>query len=200
MEILKGEIREKNRTHYPKTKRHQGKIPGVMYGAIVQNTLFEVGEMELNREINNIGEHGTIDLEINNQIHKTLIKEVQREPVTHRIIHIDLEEVNMGKVVQTEVPIVFTGENMVIKNGGILQKERSSVKVQGKYEEIPKSIEIDVSKMNLGKICRVADLEIANELSIVDDLDTVIAAVSRYKASAVPEDEKEENDIIESKE
>ncbi|MCY6370519.1 50S ribosomal protein L25 [Clostridium ganghwense] len=201
MEILKGEIREKNRTHYPKTKRQQGKIPGVLYGATINNMLFEVGELELNKEINKIGEHGTIELEINNEKHKTLIKELQREPVTHKIVHIDLEAVNNDKVVQTEIPLVFTGEKLAAKNGGIIQKERSSVKVQGKFEEIPKSIEVNLSTMNIGQVYRVADLEIAREISIVDDLNTVIAAVSRYSTGGLPEeeDEDENNEVIEEK-
>ena len=52
--------------------------------------MFEVSELELNREVSNIGEHGVLNFSLDNEEKKALIKEVQRDPVTHKIIHIDL--------------------------------------------------------------------------------------------------------------
>ncbi|MCY6483553.1 50S ribosomal protein L25 [Clostridium aestuarii] len=192
MENLKCQLRNKNRSHYPKKKRLKGKIPGILYGKGMENILFEIGELELNKEIAIQGEHGTINLEINNHNHKALIKELQREAVNHNIVHIDLQEIDNKAKVHTEVPLIFTGENLVKKDGGIIQKEKNSVKVQGRYENIPKAIEVDISKMKVGDVCRVADLEISSEITFVDDIDTVILAISKYNTSALSEEEKEE--------
>ena len=58
----------------------------------LSNTLFEIGEMELNEIISKHGQHGVINVELDGREHIALIKEVQREPVNHKIIHMDLEE------------------------------------------------------------------------------------------------------------
>ncbi|MCY6958641.1 50S ribosomal protein L25 [Clostridium brassicae] len=196
MEILKGEIREKNTNHYPRSRRKQGKVPGILYGALVKNSLFEIGELELNREVNAVGEYGTLNLELNDAQHKALIKEVQRDPVTHRIVHIDLEEVSDNQIVQTEIPIIFKGEGLINKNGGIVQKEKSSIKVQGRHKEIPKSIKINLAEVGIGGVLRASDLEMAREISIVDNIDTVIAAISHYSVGA--ESEEEEKDTAQA--
>ncbi|MEA4826743.1 MAG: 50S ribosomal protein L25 [Clostridium sp.] len=188
METLKCDERIKNRNHSARKNRNMGKIPGVLYSSQLGNVLFEVGELELNREISKSGEHSAISVLVNNAEHKALIKEVQKEPVTQRIVHIDLQEIDEENIIQKEVPIVFTGEALASKNGGIVQKERNSIKVQGKYNLIPKSINIDVSNISNGNIFRIADIEIGNEITFLDDINTVLAVVNHPNLSTLPEE------------
>ena len=178
MERLAVKEREKIVRHSAKKNRRDGKVPGIIYGKNLQNLMFEVGELELKSEINRIGEHGVLDITINGENHNVLIKEIQREPVNRKIIHIDFEELYENSRVITEVPIKFLGENAVKKNGGILQKERSSIKLQCKSGKIPKVIQVDVSNLSAGEACRVADIEFGEEISIIDALNLVIATVA----------------------
>ena len=178
MEKLVVEEREKNARHSARKNRRDGKVPGILYGKNLKNLMFEVGELELNSEINRIGEHGVLDITINGDNHNVLIKEIQREPVNHKIIHIDFEELYENSRVITEVPIKFIGENAINKNGGILQKERSSVKLQCKASKIPKLIQVDVSNLSVGDAYRVADIEFGEEISIIDALNLVLATVA----------------------
>lgn len=178
MEKLVVKEREKNVRHSAKKNRRDGKVPGILYGKNLENFMFEVGELELNSEISRIGEHGVLDISINGDNHNVLIKEIQREPVNQKIIHIDFEELYENSRVITEVPIKFLGENTINKNGGILQKERSSVKLQCKAAKIPKVIQVDVSKLSVGDAYRVADIEFGEEISIIDALNLVIATVA----------------------
>lgn len=64
--------------------RRQGKVPGILYGKKLNELVFEVGEIELCREIAKNGEHGIVNLNLNGKEHKALIKDVQRDPVTHK--------------------------------------------------------------------------------------------------------------------
>lgn len=178
MEKLVVEEREKNARHSARKNRRDGKVPGILYGKNLKNLMFEVGELELNSEINRIGEHGVLDITINGDNHNVLIKEIQREPVNHKIIHIDFEELYENSRVITEVPIKFIGEKAINKNGGILQKERSSVKLQCKASKIPKLIQVDVSNLSVGDAYRVADIEFGEEISIIDALNLVLATVA----------------------
>ncbi len=170
--------REKKAGHSAKKNRRDGKVPGILYGKNLKNLMVEVGDLELNSEISRVGEHGVLDIIINGDSHNVLIKEIQREPVNQKIIHIDFEELYENSRVITEVPIKFIGENTVNKNGGILQKERSSVKLQCATAKIPKVINIDVSNLTAGNACRVADIEFGEEISVIDSLNLVIATVA----------------------
>ena len=187
--------RENKTSHWAKKERRAGKVPGVLYGKGVSNLLFEIGELELCREISSTGEHGIINYNIEGEEHKALLREVQRDPVTHKIIHVDLEEIEGNNVIQSEVPIQFVGEEWISKRGAILQKEQELVKVSCKPDELPKSIKFDVSKGGLGSVFRYSDLEVGEEISILDHIKGVIASISNEKklTSDLGEEEKEDN-------
>lgn len=176
-------LKERNlsKGHNTKRERREGLVPGVIYGKQINNLLFEVGALELAKEISSVGDHGMINFTLNGNEEKAVIKEVQRDPVSHKIIHIDLEEINGNEEIQSEVPIQFIGEEWLNSRGSVLQKEKAVVKVNCKADELPKSVKIDVSNGKLGDLYRFADLELGSEISIVDDLNGVIASVSNER-------------------
>ena len=176
-------LKERNlgKGHNAKRERKEGYIPGVIYGKKMKNLLFEVSDLELAREISSVGDHGMLNFTINGSEEKALIKEVQRDPVSHKIIHIDLEEVSGNEEIQSEVPIQFVGEEWLNNRGAVLQKEKMVVKVNCKADELPKSVSIDVSQGKLGDLYRFGDLELGCEISIVDDLQGVIASISNER-------------------
>lgn len=167
--------------HYAKRERRQGLIPGVLYGKKTGNLLFEVGAMELGREISSSGEHGILNYNLNGRNERAILKEVQRDPVSHKIIHIDLEKIAENQEIQSEVPIQFLGEEWLNKKGAVLQKERGVVKVSCSAESLPKTIKIDVSKGELGVVYKYKDLEVGEEISIIDNIDGVIASISNER-------------------
>ena len=177
-----------------KKERRRGFVPGVLYGKEVSNLLFEIGEMELAREIAAQGQHGMINYSIGNSNGSALLKEVQRDPVTHKIIHIDLEEVDENRMIESEVPIHYTGEKFLGKRGAVLQKEKGVVRVSCKASSLPKAIDIDVSQAVTGSVFRYGDLEVGEEISILDDIKGVIASVSNEKRLVAELEEEEVND------
>lgn len=178
MEILNAITRQKKTAHEAKKERRSGRVPGIIYGKNISNMLFEIGEIELTKELSRTGEHGIIDINIDGQQHRALIKEVQKDPVNRKFMHIDLEELTNDTVVVTDIPLVFVGEEQVMRNGAILQKERNKVKVQCTGGNIPKSINIDVRNLSFGETYRISDIEFSNEISFVEDRNTVIATIT----------------------
>lgn len=177
MEILKAEERVKDSVHSARRERKKGMVPGVIYGAGIQNLLFEIGELQLNKEVLKHGERGGVNIEINNKQHHAIVKEVQKDPVTKKIIHVDLQEVSGDEIVQTEIPIVFTGEDSISKRGDTIQKEKSNIRVKGKCDDIPNCINIDLSKMSAGDVYRINDVEMASEITCLDDKDAILAVI-----------------------
>ncbi len=176
-----------------KKARKNGKVPGVLYGKAIKNLLFEVGELELAHEVARNGQHGVLDFCLDGEKHKGLIKEVQKDPVTNKIIHLDLEEVNGAEKVVSSVPIHYIGEEFLNKKGIVLQKEKDSVKVECTVDSIPKYIDFNIGTGTVALFYKFGDLEVASEISVLDDLNSVIASIS-YERNTVSRDMEEAED------
>ena len=194
MENLRCIKREKASIHEARKERKKGMVPGIIYGKATGNLMFEIGDLELNNGITLRGEHGLISIDIDGEVHKGLIKEIQRDAVNHKIIHIDLEELQEGKLITSEVPVIFIGEDEVIRNGAILQKEKTNVRVECRAEDLPKFITVDVSTFNVGDTYRIQDIEIAEEITILDELNTVIGTITQINMAVATENEENEED------
>lgn len=190
MESLTLHKRNKKTLHEARKERRQGLIPGIIYGKNISNIMFEIAELELNKEITKSGEHGVLSVNLDGENHKALIKEIQRDPVHHKITHIDLAELPANATIQTEVPIVFNGEDLIMKKGGAVQKEKTNVKVQCKGESIPKCINVDLSKLDIGDSYRIGDIEMSQDISIIEDFNSIIASITINRK---PSDIEEEN-------
>lgn len=195
MEKIKCEIRNKDAHNSAKRIRKNGMVPGVIYGHGSESTLISVDKRELIKEISKEGKNAFLDVEINNEKHTAFIKDVQREAISHEVIHIDLQEVCGDEIVTTEVPIVITGEGALISKGGILQRERDTVAVKCSAQNIPKSFNIDATNLAVGDLYRVADLEVSEEISFNMDTDSIILAVN-YISNKVEEEVEDKDDLI----
>lgn len=191
MENLNINLRTKKANHDAKRVRRAGKVPGIIYGKDMRNLLVEMGELELNSAILTQGEHGTLNVNVDGENVNALIKEVQRDVVTKKIIHIDLEKIDNNKVITSKVPVHFIGEELVTKNGSILQKNKDTINVECSAENLPNFIDLDVSNGRVGNVYKISDIEVGEEISILDSIDSVIASIS-YEQK-IPENIDEEN-------
>ena len=180
-----------------KKARRNGKVPGVLYGKRMNNLLFEVGELELCHEIAANGEHGVLEFSLDGEGHRGLIKEVQRDPVTNKIIHLDLEELKGKNKIISSVPIHYIGEEYLNKKGIVVQKEKDSVKVECSIEALPKYIDFNIGTGDVGSVYKFGDLEVASEISILDDLNSVIASISYERKTVVENNELAKEDVKE---
>lgn len=194
MELINASIRSKVANHDARKERRKGLVPGILYGKNIENTLFEIGQLELQREVASSGEHGILNIDIDGKNHKTLIKELQKDSINHKILHIDLEELSENSKLVTEVPLVFKGEDNIRKMGGILQKAKDSIKIKCEADNLPKNINVDISNLSFGDSLRVADIEASSEISIVDDLKSIVLTVTGASGGDIPGDGGDESE------
>lgn len=178
MENLQINQREKKTRHSSRQCRRKGLVPGVLYGKGINNFLFEIGELELNHALSVTGEHGLLNINSQEGSLNTLIKEVQRDPVTRRVLHIDLEKVEGNEEIETVVPINYVGEEYINKLDAVLQKNIDSIKVKCSPSNIPKGVNLNVGRAKPGDQFKIADVEFGNEITVVDDLNSIVASVS----------------------
>ncbi len=178
MENLQVNQREKKTRHSSRQCRRKGLVPGVIYGKGINNFLFEIGELELNHALSVTGEHGLLNINSQEGSLNTLIKEVQRDSVTRRVLHIDLEKVEGNEEIETAVPINYVGEEYINKLDAVLQKNIDSIKVKCSPSNIPKGVNLNVGRAKPGDQFKIADVEFGNEITVVDDLNSIVASVS----------------------
>ena len=178
MENLQVNQREKKTRHSSRQCRRKGLVPGVIYGKGINNFLFEIGELELNHALSVTGEHGLLSINSQEGSLNTLIKEVQRDPVTRRVLHIDLEKVEGNEEIETADPINYVGEEYINKLDAVLQKNLDSIKVKCSPSNIPKGVNLNVGRAKPGDQFKIADVEFGNEITVVDDLNSIVASVS----------------------
>ena len=130
--------------------RKSGIIPAVIYGKGKENINLQVERNSFMRVFNKAGENSLIELEIAGEgIPKNVLAhEVQTHPVSDEVIHIDFYEVRMDEEVETEVPLVFTGEAPAVKDlEGTLITNKDYVEVKCLPANIPHEISVDISSL-----------------------------------------------------
>ncbi|MDF2520558.1 MAG: rplY1 [Clostridia bacterium] len=182
---LNANIREQSGNKQVRKLQKNHMIPAVLYSKNSQNKLLKLDYNEMNTAIEKNGEHIIVQLRLNNEEIPAIIKEVQRDPVDHKIVHIDFQPVSMHEVIHAEVPILVINGDRVEKNGWIINRQLGEVEVQGTVENIPRGITIDASKLKFGDVVKVADLEISQELSIISDREDIVISVKQFKEEPI---------------
>lgn len=175
-----------------KRLRKEGKIIGNIYGVDVCPTKIILDEREIKRLINNGGNHNAIEINVEGKKYSAIIKEMQMCHATNCILHIDLECFNDDKIINAEVPVNYINEFIASKNGAVIQKEKTSIKVRCKASKIPDHIDLVIREQMLGHPIRIADMEIGDEITILDSLESVVASINFTKNTT----EEVEEDVV----
>ena len=198
---LKATIRKTMGNGPARELRRQGLIPAILYGPKSEPIMLSV----VIREFENIIKTGNIgqmllNLEIQNgkkQIKTAMIKELQTQPVTGNLLHIDFYEVAMDQKIRVSIPVVTTGEAVGVELGGILQVVRHEVDVFCYPNEIPESIEVDISNMEVGDSLHIGDVALDEAIELADEANFTVVTVLSPK---VEEEEVEEEEELEGEE
>ena len=180
--------------------RKSGKIPAVTYGKGKENTNLVVDMNAFMRVFRKAGENSLIELEIagESKPRNVLAHEIQINPVTDAVIHIDFYEVRMDEAVETEVPLVFVNESPAVKDlEGTLITNKDHVDVKCLPANIPHEIEVDISVLaTFEDSITAADLKIPANVELLTDLEETIAVVNPPRSE---EELKElEADVVEN--
>jgi large subunit ribosomal protein L25 len=113
---------------------------------------------------------------------KALLKDLQTQPVTDEILHIDFIEIHEDKPIVIEVPIALQGHSEGVKAGGKLSLEMRKLKVKALYKDIPEKLDIDITDLGLGKTIQVGSLHF-DKIELVNAKNAVVCAVKLTRAA-----------------
>ncbi len=122
-----------------------------------------------------------IELDVDNQINKVIVKEVQRHPVNGDIVHVDFYRLTPGKKLTVNIPVMPKGNAIGVKGGGAMEQFYNSVKVRTTPENLRELIEVDVTHLDVGDGVRLSALPVSKEWDIRLEGDPMILKVSRSR-------------------
>lgn len=181
--------------------RREGRVPAVVYGQDMEPVLVDVDHRELMAAlVTEAGLNALIAVDVDGgETYTTLPREVQRHPYKPFITHLDFVKIDLTEKTEAEVAIDFVGESVGVRTGGgIISTIKTTVLIEALPTEIPNSIEIDVSDLDVGDSLKVSELTMPAGVELVDDPDDTLAIVTLPAAEVAAE--VEEVELLEGEE
>ncbi|WLR41926.1 50S ribosomal protein L25/general stress protein Ctc [Bacillus carboniphilus] len=202
--VLEVEARETYTNSSRRKLREGGRIPAIVYGSKIKSYPISVDSIELVKVIRDQGRNGVLDLSLNGTKHSVMVYDLQLDPLKNEIIHVDFCAVDMKSEIEVEVPVVLEGTSQGEKDGGVMQQVLHHLTVLAKPDDIPQSIDIDISNLHVNDTMHVEDLNNARSYKIVNDGEEVIISIlpprQELEISTGEEQEPGEPEVIEGRE
>lgn len=172
-----------------KKLRQEGQIPAVFYGRLEKSTPITVDKIAFDKVFKQAGESSVISLETESGTHDALVHELDRDPVTGTVRHIDFYVIEKGKKVKVHVPIEFVGIAPAVKElGGVLVKVIHELEIEAEAAKLPHHIEVDISSLaNFETQIHAKDIKLPAGVTMVTGEDEVIVLASEAKEEVVEE-------------
>lgn len=175
--------------------RRTGRLPAVVYGGTpVESRAVDVDPKALLRILHSeSGVNTLVDLRVDGtESGQVLIKEIQHDPVSDSLLHVDFYRLAMDKVVTVTIPVTLSGEAAGVKQqGGLLDFVTREFQVECMPTEIPEHVHVDVSELMIGDGVRVRDVAEGASWKPVSDRDMLLVHVTTAKTSDEDEEEDE---------
>ncbi|MCL6431269.1 MAG: 50S ribosomal protein L25 [Anaerolineae bacterium] len=161
--------------------RRQGLIPAVVYGHRTEPTPLTIEERELRQVLQRAGGNQLIRLQVGDDqtTRMVLLREVQRDPIKRRLLHVDLYEVVMTERIRAEIPVAFTGASPAVQRGeGLLHHGIEAIEVECLPGDLLPHIEVSLDQLTeVDQEIRVGDLSLGERIEVLSDPDELLVRV-----------------------
>ncbi|MFJ7748057.1 50S ribosomal protein L25/general stress protein Ctc [Peribacillus sp. NPDC097295] len=157
--------------------RESGEIPAVVYGNHNGSTAISVNNADFQKTIKEVGRNGIISLDLEGTKHQVMLSDYQKDPLKNFIFHADFLIVDMSAELQAQVRINLVGTSKGVKDGGVLQQSLHEVTVSARPDDIPESIDVDVTELQVGDSIYISDIQKNQKVSLDNSGEEVIASV-----------------------
>ncbi len=196
---LKGKIREGRGKGANRRLRTEGMLPAVVYGG-KSNVSFTVNPRDLKKLVEQAGINSLIELAIEGDTEPqrvVVIKDHQQHPIRDGWEHADFLEVDMKQEIKVDVPIVLEGHSPGEKLGGMVELNLHTLSVKCLPGEIPESIKVDMTQVELDQVVHVSDLTVPDNIEVLDNSSESVVSVHEVK---IIEEAPAEEELVEDAE
>lgn len=184
---LSGSPRENVGKKDAKAIRNAGGVPCVLYGNGTQ-THFSVDSIALGKVVYSPDVY-QVELDINGKKTRAIIQELQQNPVTDRITHVDFLELSDNKKVKVALPVRTKGVSPGVIRGGKMQQVYRRLQMVGLPQDLPADITLDISELEIGDAIRVKHIEIPN-VELLDPANSVVVSIKMARGAKKKEAEE----------
>lgn len=168
--------------------RTHGRVPTVIYGTKRAAQTLELNERDLEKLMSHsASENILVDLSVDGDAgtaRLALVQDVQHDPLTGKVLHVDFHEVDPQEKVTITVPVETVGMPIGVKNGGVLEHVLFKVKVRALPADLPLVLEVDVTNLDLGKVIHLGEIPVPAGVEIIGDKKVPVIAVAEPRSEA----------------
>jgi large subunit ribosomal protein L25 len=158
--------------------RATGRVPAVLYGAGVEPTPIHVSALDLLHVFHAMGQASVlVDLKLDGQEYLTIAREIQRDLIHNRFIHIDFMAVRRDEKITVSIELREVGDSVGVHAGGVVEHHLREVEVECLPANVPQRIDFDITSLQIGGSIRVGDLVAPEGVEFLTDPDTMVLAV-----------------------
>lgn len=196
---LQAEERDSRGKNHARRLRASGKVPAVLYGESNEaggSTALTIPAKLVDYTLQHYGDNALYDLNFGSGVSTARVVDVQRDPVSGRLIHVDFIPVNMTERIEITVPLTIVGEAPgVEQDEGVLQQVAYELQVESLPGDIPQEIELDVSELQMGENLTLGDLTLPSGVTLISEPEEV--AVTITAPTEITEEDIEAAGIVE---
>jgi large subunit ribosomal protein L25 len=193
---LQAREREERGKNAARRLRASGMVPAVLYGdGDGRSTALTVPDKVVDYTLHHLGDNALYDIDLGSGAATARIVDVQRDPVSGRLIHVDFAPVDMLERIEVTVPLHVVGEAPGTEEGGVLQQVAYELRIESLPGDIPQEITLDVSTLGMNENLTLADVTLPDGVTLVSDPEDV--AVTVTAPTEITEEELEAAGVVE---
>jgi large subunit ribosomal protein L25 len=198
---LKAERRDRTGKETAHKIRAAGRVPAVVYGRGMEPMHVSIDSRELFHLLHtDAGVNVLVDLRVDGDHFLALPREVQRDLIKGRFVHVDFLRIARDEKITVEVPVHVVGESHGVKEGGVVEHHLWNLQVECLPTDVPTHIDADITKLGINESLKVSDLEPPEKCTILTSADEVVVSVVPPQVLRVEEAEGVTEEAVEGEE
>ena len=198
LENIQVRTREEKGKGAARRTRAAGDIPAVLYGEGKAPVSLFLNEKAFRLMVQHAGAHALVELEVAGRPElsgPTILKQVQRHPVSEAYLHADFMRIDLDKRIHTKIPVVLIGRSAGVILGGVLEHNLREIEVECLALDTPSHFDVDVSELEIGDSLHLSDISMPENVTMLTPGERTLATVHAPRVIEEPTttaDEEEE--------
>jgi large subunit ribosomal protein L25 len=192
------EIKKRDLTNTSANKRlrEAGFLPGIVYGRGEGSLPVILKKDDLRKMLNKLGRNALIKLHMSDvEVYDVIAKEIQLEPISGEYLHVDFQKISLTEEINAEVSIVIIGRESLEMKRLHLIRQTDLIAVRGLPQDIPDSVVVDVTNLEVGETINVGDIVLPKGIISETDANQLVVAVNEQRVS---ETEEKDDAVVEA--
>ncbi|MDW5287194.1 50S ribosomal protein L25/general stress protein Ctc [Formosa sp. PL04] len=187
---INGSLRESVGKKVTKALRNAGQVPCVLYGG-EKPVHFKSHELAFSSLVYTPNAHTVVITLESGETYNAIMQDIQFHPVTDSILHVDFYQLFEDKEISMDIPVTYIGSSRGVKNGGVLRKNKRSLRVKALPANLPDFIEADITPLKIGGKLYITTLE-NKDYKFMHPDNTVVCQVRRSRAAVIEDEDEDE--------